>query len=145
MCSPDKPMMLISSSHEKQTAIKPRASRETESFYINESQSGIKSPRRHLGAEHLLSTAIKPRASRETEFLTASVLLGCTRQPESRPVPSRKARPITRQESRPDQPLTAQRGWLMTCLTGRFQSQITSRFVARTWPGCCGGLSPANA
>ena len=33
-CSPDKPTLLISSLHEKQTAIKPRASREeTESFY----------------------------------------------------------------------------------------------------------------
>ena len=82
---------------------------------------------------------------RDREFLTSSVFLGCTRQPESRPFPSRKAQPIMRQESRPDQPLTAQRGWSMTCLTGRFQSQITSRFVARTWPGCCGGLSPANA
>ena len=30
--------------------------------------------------------------------------------------------------------LTAQRGWSMTCLTGRFHSQITSRFVARAWP-----------
>ena len=29
-CSPDKPMLLISSSHEKQTAIKPRASRDRE-------------------------------------------------------------------------------------------------------------------
>ena len=54
-CNPDKPMLLISSSHEKQAAIKPRVSRETESFYINESQSGIESPRRHLGAEHLSS------------------------------------------------------------------------------------------
>ena len=36
-CSPDKPMLLISSSHEKQTAIKPRASRDRE-FYVNESQ-----------------------------------------------------------------------------------------------------------
>ena len=87
-CSPDKPMLLISSSHEKQAAIKPRASRESrereflyqriairnrvspasprcraslvmvakvESFYINKSQSGIESPRRHLGAEHFSS------------------------------------------------------------------------------------------
>ena len=29
--------------------------------------------------------------------------------------------------------LTAQRGWSMTCLTGRFHSQNTSRFVARAW------------
>ena len=36
-CSPDKPMLLISSSHEKQTAIKPKASRDRE-FYVNESQ-----------------------------------------------------------------------------------------------------------
>ena len=50
--SPDKPMLLISSSHEKQTAIKPRASRDRK-FNINESQWGIESPRHHLGAEHL--------------------------------------------------------------------------------------------
>ena len=31
-CSPDKPMLLISSSHEKQTAIKPIASRDREFF-----------------------------------------------------------------------------------------------------------------
>ena len=36
-CSPDKQMLFISSSHEKQTAIKTRASRNRE-FYINESQ-----------------------------------------------------------------------------------------------------------
>ena len=42
-CSPDKPMLhhvlLISSSHEKQTAIKPRAERDREFFYINELES----------------------------------------------------------------------------------------------------------
>ena len=48
-------------------------------------------------------------------------------------------------ESRPDQRLTAQRAWSMTCLIGRFNSQITSRFVARAWPGGGGGPSPANA
>ena len=37
-CSPDKPMLLlITSSHEKQTAIKQRASPDRE-FYVNESQ-----------------------------------------------------------------------------------------------------------
>ena len=40
---------------------------------------------------------------------------------------------------------TAQRAWSMTCLTGRFHSQIDSTFVARAWPGGCGGPSPANA
>ena len=36
-CSPDKPMLLISSSHEKQTAIRPKASRDRE-FYVNKSE-----------------------------------------------------------------------------------------------------------
>ena len=43
-CSPDKPMLLIISSHEKQTAIKPRASRERERVYpmnSNEELSAI--------------------------------------------------------------------------------------------------------
>ena len=36
-CSSDKPMLLISSEHEKQTAVKPRASRDRE-FLSNEQQ-----------------------------------------------------------------------------------------------------------
>ena len=59
-CSLDKPMLLISWSHEKQTAIminlKPRASRDRE-FYINHRNRNEESssPRHHLGAEHLSS------------------------------------------------------------------------------------------
>ena len=34
-CSPDKPMLLISSSHEKRTAIKPRASRDREPVFVS--------------------------------------------------------------------------------------------------------------
>ena len=35
-CSPDKPILLIGSSHEKRTAVKPRDSRDRElSFYVN--------------------------------------------------------------------------------------------------------------
>ena len=54
--SPDKPMLLISSSHEKRMATKPRASRDSDRvFYVHESQQGIESPRRHRFAEHPLS------------------------------------------------------------------------------------------
>ena len=44
-------MLLISSSQEKQTATKPRASRDRE-FYVNESQWGSESLRHRSGAEH---------------------------------------------------------------------------------------------
>ena len=57
---------------------------------------------------------------------------------------------LRRPQEHPDQPLivTAQgEAWSMACLTGRVRSQITSRFVARAWPGGGGGPShgPANA
>ena len=42
-CSPDKPMLLISSSHEKQTAIKLRASRDRE-FLVPARTSGPEQP-----------------------------------------------------------------------------------------------------
>ena len=53
-CLPDKPMLLISSSHEKQMAIKPRSSRHRE-FYVNESQRGSEYLRHRSGAEHFSS------------------------------------------------------------------------------------------
>ena len=54
--SPDKPMLWISSSHEKQTAIKPRASRDGE-FHVNESDD-------HSEEASLSGTAPVPSISR---------------------------------------------------------------------------------
>ena len=42
---------------------------------------------------------------------------------------------ITRPLVHLDQLLTVEGAWSMACLTGKFCSQITSRFVARAWPG----------
>ena len=55
----------------------------------------------------------------------------CEQQANSRTSPSSPGSPDLRSplehpESLPDQPLTAQRAWSMTCLNGRFHSQITS-------------------
>ena len=95
-CSPDKPMLLISSSHEKQTAIKQRASRDRE-FLSNEPHEFEFLSNEELSAIGVASpTPANPHhASAARPGSSALSSLGQGRAARRNGCPSRPARPAT--------------------------------------------------
>ena len=92
-------------SHEKQTAIKPTASRDRE-FYINESQWGIKSPRHHLDAKHLSSCAAAAVAALRRRDSAARARTGTLTAIQNRGADSDSPAECTRSQVRAEGP-----GW----------------------------------